>query len=292
MSEKVLWVFYDSIAKIQSNPLTTNEAQSTILKIRPQSVDRFFIWTQGWQNWQPLRTYLESDQKNFVSTFTVSRSNEETMRAVAREILENTHTNTLTHTMTQTSIPGSKEDTNTQTKTGTKSKLYSSIHLAEETISRYMRIDNEPDSSFYKAHFDGDELTLTGIQKPNLDFSKILSKTMDNRSPRHELKIEVLLISQRGKTFRSRSKNISLSGILLEDTMPFEFYDNIFDLVVISNLTKDPRKARVKLQGKAIVPSGNRSQRIQYEAATEEQKTNLQALLEDYVDAAKNKKTA
>src|SRR3954462_15465985 len=98
MSRKQLWVFYDSVAKIQSNPLSRDEAQSTILKIRPQSIERFFIWTQGWQNWQPLQTYLESDQKVFVSTFTVSRSNEETVKAIAKELFEQTATYSQTHT--------------------------------------------------------------------------------------------------------------------------------------------------------------------------------------------------
>ena len=86
MSNNVLWVFYDSISKIQSNPLSTDAAQSTIMKIRPNSINRFFIWTQGWQNWQPLKSYLESDQRVFVSTFTISKTNEETLTAAFKEI--------------------------------------------------------------------------------------------------------------------------------------------------------------------------------------------------------------
>ena len=72
--------------------------------------------------------------------------------------------------------------------------------------------------------------------------------------------------------------------------MPFEFYDNLFDIVVISSICKDQRKSRVKLQGKAVVAGANRSQRLQYENQTEEQTSALAALLEDYVEVTKNPK--
>ena len=278
MSNNDLWVFYDSISKIQSNPLSTDAAQSTILKIRPNSITRFFIWTQGWQNWQPLKSYLESDQKVFVSTFTISKTNEETLTAAFREITE------LTQTQTHTSFPHEQTNTKTgtNTNTGTGTSTYSHIRLDEDTISRFLK----PDS--HKS-FDAEEITWSNIKKPDFNFSKVLNKAMGKREARHDLKIEVLLISRRGKTFRSKSKNISLSGALLEDTIPFEFYDTPFDLVVLSTLTKDPKKARVKLEGVTIGEvKGSRTQRIQYNQPTDEQKKLLQGLLEDYIDAKKN----
>lgn len=275
-TNKVLWVFYDSISKIQSNPLSTDEAQSTIIKIRPNSINRFFIWTQGWQNWQPLKSYLESDQKNFVSTFTVSKSNEETLTAAFKEITE------LTQTQTHTSFP------HEQTQTGTNTKSYSSIRLDEETISRLVRIEGKQLKDSYPS-VDADEITWSNVKKPDFNFSKILNKSMGKRETRHDLKIEVLLISKRGKTFRSKSKNISLSGALLEDTIPFEFYDTTFDLVVLSTLTKDPKKARVKLEGKTVGDTKNsRTQRIQYNNPTDDQKKLLQGLLEDYLVVKRN----
>ena len=280
MSDNNLWVFYDSIAKIQSNALTKDEAQSTILKIRPQNVERFYIWTQGWQNWQSLKTYLESDQKNFVSTFTISRSNEETMKAVSKEIRE--------HTITQTATSIPVEETVTGTFTNTKS--YSHILLAEETISRFVKAEQAKE--LYGHKFDADQLRLNiekgNSHKPKLDFSRLVNKNMDKRAARHEVKIEVLLISKRGKTFRTRSKNISLSGALLEDTMPFEFYEGCFDIVIMSNISKDPKRARVKMQGEAVTVSGARSQRLQYVNPTEDQKECLASLLSDYVNATKS----
>jgi hypothetical protein len=265
MVKKVYWIFYDSISKTQSNPLLTEDAQTAILKMRPQDMARYLVWTDGWENWQALKVYLESDQKNFVSTFTVPipMSQEETVKATVKDVLENTQTQFR-----------SKED----------SHSFSSIKLTEETISRIVRLEKQPETK----SFDIDEIRWSDTKKPDLDFSKISEKTkfLGKRETRHELKIEVVLISPKGKTFRSRSKNISLSGSLLEDTIPFDYYDAPFDLVVINNNTKDPHKSRVKLTGKTVGGTGL-TQRIQYHNPTEQQKNALQILLEDYVSLQK-----
>ncbi len=268
MSQTVLWVFYDSLSKIQSTPVSTEEAQTTILKMGPQQIDRFYIWTTGWNNWQQLKAYLESDQKKFVSTFTVSNSkpNEETITATIKCILEKTN-----------SI-GENEN----------SLSFSSIHLKEDTISRIVEEDRiKPGKSY-----DIEEITWSNIQKPNLDFSKVTTKALDKREARHDLKIEILLISPKGKTFRSRSKNISLSGSLLEDTIPFDYYDTSFDIVIINNKTSDPLKARVKLSATAVRNNGGLTQRIQYENPTEAEKKSLKMLLEDYKGLQKKPKAA
>lgn len=267
MSSKVYWVFYDSLSKFQSNPVSTEEAQIMIFKMRPPQMARFYVWTTGWQSWQPLRSYLESDQKNFVSTFTVpvpAPIGEETIKATVKDVLENTQT--------KTNFKISKDET----------KSFSSIRLDEETVSRIIRQENVDKHS----SFNGEEITWSNIQKPNLDFSHLQqNKQMSRREPRHELKIEVLLISSKGKTFRSRSKNISLSGSLLEDTIPFDYYDIAFDVIVINNHTKDPSKSRVKMQARTV--GDGLTQRIHYQDPTEQQKKSLQSLLEDYLEVQK-----
>lgn len=291
MSDTIFWVFYDTFAKIQSNFMSTPDAQSSILKMRPQDVERFLIWTAGWQNWQPLRAYLESDQKNFVSTFTISKSGEingeDNAKAVIKEFLENTHTNTQTQTSARSKkVKMEKKDKAEDTIT----KSYSSIRLEEETISRIIRQEEElmiSSSSSHVKSFDIDEITWSQQEKPKLDFSQIKQKTMSARDLRHTLKIEILLISAKGKTFRSRSKNISLSGSLLEDTIPFDYYDSIFDIVIINTQIKDPAKSRIKLSASVVSKVGNLSQRIQYVNVTIKQKMDLQFMLEEYIEAQK-----
>lgn len=267
MSNVLYWVLYDSLSKAQSQPIRTADAQVMILKMRPPQIERFFIWTPGWQSWQPLRSYLESDQKNFVSTFTVPTHGEDTIKATFRDVTEITQTKTNLR-------PGDE----------TKTNAYSRISLHEENIHHIVKQENAKTNK----QFDGDEITWSNIQKPTVDFSRLnKKKTLDKREVRHELKIEVILISQKGKSFRSRSKNISLSGSLLEDTIPFDYYDNVFDVVVINNSTKDPMKARVQLKARTV-GDGGLTQRIQYSHVTDTQKKALQILLEDYLQLQKN----
>lgn len=274
MAGKVYWVFYDSLSKFQSNPVSTEDAQIMIFKMRPPQMARFLIWTTGWQNWQPLRAYLESDQKNFVSTFTVPKTGEETVKATVKDVLENTLTNFKIQRDAGQGDKAKKEDTHS----------FSSIRLDEETISRIVRQDKIEQNET----FNGEEITWSNIKKPDLDFSKFSGKNMSRREPRHELKIEVLLISSKGKTFRSRSKNISLSGSLLEDSIPFDYYDTVFDVVIINNHTSDPLKSRVKLSAKTV--GDGLTQRIHYNNPTELQKRQLQHLLEDYLESQRGSK--
>lgn len=289
MTQDRVWVFYDTIAKLQSNPLTQDEAQSAIMKIRAHDIARFFIWTQGWANWQPLKSYLESDQKIFVSTFTISRSNEETIKAAARDIREHTITQTMTHFPFGDDEPTSSGLTNSGTLTGTNSAAFSHIVLSEDTMSRYMNKDLPEYNSL--VDFDGEELTFSNIKKPKMDFSDMLAeRKMGNRAVRHELKIETLLISSRGKTFRTTTKNISLSGILAETMIPFDFYNCVFDIVVISSIQKDPRKARVKLQAETVIQGGQRTQRLKYVNMTSQQKTDLHNLMQEYLTYTRSKK--
>lgn len=282
MPNNVFWVFYDSFSKIQSDFMSTADAQTSILKMRPEEVDRFLIWSEGWQNWQPLKTYLESDQKNFVSTFTVPlpapKTELETVKAAIKDVIEKT----------QIAFKHRKEK-----KEDTITKSYSSIRLEEETVSRIVKEEQEQQlhNQIKEKSFDGDEITWSNVQKPDLDFSKIKKRPMSKREIRHELKIEVLLISPKGKTFRSRSKNISLSGSLLEDTIPFDYYGTTFDAIIINNQTKDPLKARVKLSAQ-IVGDNGLSQRIQYTNITDQQKKSLQLLLEDYMELQKAAKAS
>lgn len=271
MAEKVLWFFYDSNSKSQSTALSTTDAQLAILKMTPQILDRLFIWTDGWKNWQQLKSYLQSEQKNFSSPYVsaVSTNGSDT---------------------TMTGVSGNDEETKSQIQHSPpppeNTASYSSIRLSEDTISRI--INEDPGVGIHD--FDGDEVTWSNVQKPDLDFSRFTKKSMGKRETRHELKIEILLLSKKNQSFRSHSQNISLSGVLLADTIPFDFYDTDFEAVVINTSTQDPRKSRVKLKAKVVGSTSGLTQRLMFQNPTESQLQDLKCLLEDY-QKNKNKNT-
>lgn len=294
-NKKIIWVFYDTLSKTQSNPISTEDAQMSIFKMRPQQIERFLIWTTTWDSWKQLKSYLESDQKNFVSTHTIPipRTREETTTALMKEL-----TKTMQMSVSKTGTTASSKDSlnldpklsivKTKIKSDDSPKKentrsYSNIQLSEETFSKSQKSEFSQD---YK-NFDGNEATYSNIEKPTLDFSKLKRKVPSTRATQHELKIEVVLISPKGKSFRSRSKNISLSGSLLEDTVPFDYYGIKFDVIIINTQSLDPTKNRIKLLASIVENNGGLTHRIHFCNMTGIQKKSLKSLLEDYLNSQK-----
>lgn len=281
------WIFYESISKTQSNPVSTQDAQLAILKMSEKDTERYFIWTTGWENWQPLKAYLSSNQKIFFSSLKAAiRANvsEETITAYRtikrseREVLEMQPAKAeVEKEITKSNFNGSVSASSVTNPSVTKTSPYSKINLKEESFD-----PNEEANAHYGAKFDGDELQLEETVKPKINFSS-LKGSLKHRSDRHDLKIEVLLISSSGKTFRSRSQNISLSGSLLEDNIPFEYTEKMFDVVVIDSQQVDPKLQRVSLKAKTIGKGVTR--RVQFIGVTLTTKKSLQDLLEHYLQA-------
>ena len=253
-----MWVFYDSLSKAQSNPATTEDAQMAIFKMRLRDMDRFYLWTPGWAEWQSLTAYLATDQSNFVSTF--ATQDEQTLKARIRDVLE----------LTPVKSKKSHDE-----MTGS----FSSIHLEENPAN------DQP--SVGQQQFVGDEISWENLEKPEIDFSKLKAKkNLDQREVRHELKIEILLISNKGKTFRSKSKNISLSGSLLEDNIPFDYYGDIFDIVVVNQSAPDQKTGRISLRAETV--GDGLTQRLRYFEVSEAKKEELHRFLEIYMNSQKN----
>lgn len=245
------WVIYDSISKVQSQPIDKEILQLTIYKMKPHDFKRFFIWTEGWENWQGLEQFLNGDQKEFFKDIKSSQKEAE-KKAAKPSKKEKTVTKSVTRIMingdfTKTSAKGTGKD------------------------------------------FSGDSLSLTATTPPvKLDFKSLAEKNAyARRATRHELKIEILLISPKGKTFKSFSKNISLTGTLLEDNIPFDFYETTFDVLVINRYSDNLQNSRVQLKAKTA--GEGITSRIQFEAVPVKTSEKLKLLLEEYI---KNQKKA
>lgn len=257
---KYVWVLFDSVTQIQSQPLFKEQMQTAIFKMHKSDLARFHVWTTGWESWQPLNKFLDSDQTVFVKDLETAKkiAEEKTVRKSKKSKIENT----ITKSLTVIKLNGEL------TKTAFNSK--------------------DPET-----RFDVDNLTWSKAVPPaDLNFSKIKSSDYSNRSSRHILKIEILLISSKGKTFRSYSKNISLTGSMLEDNVPFDYYGNTFDAVIVSRYAENPMNSRVQLKCKTV--GDGITSRIQFENLTEDQKNRLTTMLNEYIEKQKAqlKKTA
>jgi hypothetical protein len=243
--KKQFWIVLDSVTKIQSQPLTDEQLQSSVMRMQEKDWDRFFIWTESWEKWQPLRAFLKTSDKNFLGLLNITKK---------PEVNEATITKSVT----------------------------------------YVRTDSEATSTSYRPargkdiEMDIDQVK-SGQQKPpeDLNFKKIKDKEdFKARSTRHDLKIEILLISKTGKTFRSYSRNISLTGSLLEDNVPFDYYGEVFDVIVVNRYAKDLAYSRVQVKG--ITVGDGVSRRIQFEPMSDHTKNRLTVLLNEYLENQKN----
>ncbi len=241
--KKKQWIVLDSISKIQSQPLSDEQIQYSIMRMHEKDWDRFYIWTESWEKWQPLRQFLKSNDKNFSNIFNITKKPEK------------------------------------QEETITKSVTYVRTDLEENSEPSHMGPGKDLDIDQIKS----------GHHKPpeDLSFKKLNDKeNYKARSTRHDLKIEILLISKMGKTFRSHSRNISLTGTLLEDNVPFDYYGDFFDVVVVNRYAKDIAFSRVQVKG--ITIGDGVSRRIQFEAVTDHAKNRLTILLNEYLENQKN----
>lgn len=266
MIKENMWVVYDQFSKTQSRPLKQSEMQMALLRMRKEDWPRFFVWTTGWQKWQPLDLFLQSDQRHFLMGNEKSEANEDTVRTTIREVLE--------------MKPASKKTEAEITKSQTH------IKVQEDTITQFQEV---PMGSSKDAG-SPEEISLNSVNPPkDLKFKKAtLNDQYAKRAERHELKIELVLVSKKGKTFRSYSKNISLSGSLLEDHIPFDYYGQNFDLVVVDKSRPNSPESRVHL--KAITIGEGLTQRLKFLNPTPTQIAQLKKLLMHYL--SNQKKTA
>lgn len=256
MSNPQKWIFYDSMSKTQSNAITLDEAQMALFKMRPRDWSRFYIWTQSWDTWQPLELFLKSDQRFFVTQFATYPPDETVTYKTVRDVLEMSQVDEETH----------REIT----------KSFSGVVVADEAHP-----NQEPNRG--KASFDVDDLDWKNAKKPDLNFKKLTERlSYDKRAARLNLKIEILLITTKGNIFRSASKNISLSGSLLEDNIPFDYYGVIFDIIVLNRLATSPVNSKVQM--KAVTVGEGLTQRLTFHDVTPAQKRALQGLLQHYLD--------
>ena len=279
------WVLLDGITKIQSQPLQTEQLQLAILKLNERDWTRFYVWTQGWANWQLMKDFLNSDQKDFAVPGALA--SEENVKAhIQAQIANRNKVNPKQEqdTITKNAQPvqhqsqplGRPQQSQSKTQQPairqTSGKALTMVSSTEETIV--------PDSM--KKDYNGDTLEQAAHTNPPqpLDFKEI-SDAYKNRAERHELKIEILLISQKGKTFKSYSRNISLTGSLLEDNIPFDFYGVQFDLVVVNRNSLNPQNGRVQMRAETV--GDGLTQRVRFVSPSEHLKQRLMNLLNDYL---------
>lgn len=260
-----VWIIYDSEKKTQTKPMSMVQAQVVLLSLAIKDHDKFFLWTPGWGDWISIRTFLESEQKYFVLSQPPKPAEKPQSSAPQDDTVTTTH-----------NTPATPPDS-----------PYTQVVAGEPLKAQDF-------DDFYAKDFNGDELDLKKISaiKPEIKKSssrpssqKTTAPEADNsdrrRDTRHNFKIEVVLVSKI-RSFRTHSKNISLSGTLLEHEIPRDFLNKPFDLIIVNPFEPDPSKARLLFRAK-IIGDMTDARRLMFVEQDVAMTVRLDALLKAYV---------
>ncbi|MBL7556690.1 MAG: PilZ domain-containing protein [Bdellovibrionaceae bacterium] len=252
-----IWIFYDSKNKKQSKPLNLTQAQALILNLAQKKNFQAYIWTPGWEEWVDLKSFLEVDQDYFVVP-----------PSIKKKTLDKTSV-----TKTLTRFRESKTAITSVTENFEKTLL---VPLDPDNL-----VVNEPKPTFtevskdtpnqkvdygyfypdFKAeNIDLDITRLKGRLKSapqgnsQTENVKLESSVSADRREniRYNFAIEIILITKKGKTFKSQSENISISGVKLREAIPPEFLMTDFSVIISNKLEKDPKKARIHFNSKCV----------------------------------------
>ncbi|WII72218.1 PilZ domain-containing protein [Bdellovibrio sp. 22V] len=260
-----VWIIYDAESKTQTKPMSVVQAQVALLSLANKDPGKYFLWTPGWENWVCVREFLESDQKYFAI-----------VQPPAPNELPGVSDNTLTATHNAPATNGGADSPYTQVVVG-------DLPIKPTEVGGYHAKD-----------FNGDELDLAKIKKMKPEATKKKTESAAQpqqkaepsgadrrRDPRHNFKIEVVLVSKI-RSFRTYSKNISLSGTMLEDEIPKDFLNKPFDLIIVNPFESDPAKARLLFRAK-IVGDLTDPRRLMFIEQDVAMTLRLDALLKAYV---------
>ncbi len=229
-----IWIFYDKKKKKKSKVLNLVQAQSIILGVMSKDPERYVVWTPGWTEWVPLDKFLNTEQKYFVTTPEASKITDDVedidiedkkISDEDRTLIINTLTESISNTITE--------------------MVYTKI--ADE-LPPQQQVGG--DYGFYHPDFNAEQIDLK-IKGPS--FNSEQKSDSDRRiEVRHNFKMEIIVVSKKGKTFKTFSDNLSLGGTLLQDPLPRDFLNAPFDLIVINRFEKEAHKGRLYFNGKVV----------------------------------------
>lgn len=273
-SQGKIWIIYDAENKSQSKPLSVVQTQVVLLSIQPHNFGRYFLWTPGWDEWMSLKDFLAAEQSYFVLAHPPKPSDEVTQAIAPDKTAEKTQSG-IHSSFTQDTSPFTKVD--------------DSEPVVKDKINY----------GYYAHDFHGSDLDLSKIRKMKPEPRKKRSEKAatppqgaDRRKDeRHAFKIEVVLVSK-VRSFRTYSRNISVSGTMLDKEIPNEFLKKPFDLIIVNPFEPDAAKSRLLFRAK-IVGDLSDPRRLMFLEQDPEMTARLEALLKAYVAyQAQIKKTA
>lgn len=293
-----IWIFYDPKNKKQSKPLNLTQAQALILNLAQKKNFQAYIWTPGWNEWVDLKSFLEADQDYFVVPPSVKK----------KPLDKTSVTKTLTRFReSKTAITTTVADNLEKTLLV---PLDPSNLIFKEPKPTFTEVSNEApnqkiDYGYFYPDFKIENIDLQSKQ-PKIRLKtasqghfgtaeniKMQSSVSADRREniRYNFAIEIILITKKGKTFKSQSENISISGVKLKDAIPREFLMTDFSIIIANKLEKDPKKARIHFNSKCVGDVSD-AKRLVFVNPDQKSQSVLEEMISSYIQQVRKKEKA
>ena len=221
------------------------QAHVFILQLKRTELRHYVIWTPGWKKWIPVKEMLKSEQKFFEIPPPTDQTDDDATQITS---ISDTKSGSFNSEVTYTEIALSTEP-------------------PEPTNFEFERVnwDKTPVIPVLKKNCDGDALT---------DDERREYKRFPHR-------IELVLMTKKGKSFRSSSLNVSLGGALLREPIPNGLLKDVMDLLVVNPFPDKDTPSHLLIKGRVVGDAKDRRRLMFYDVSPEVQ-IKLRAILERY----------
>jgi hypothetical protein len=248
-SQGHIWVFFNVKTQEQSKPLPHSQAHLFILKLAPHEMRQYVVWTPGWEKWLPLKEMLHNPEYKF-------------------EIPPPPVGGTVDDEMTKTRGSVSQSSF----KTDKTEKTYTEIEL-----STVMPQGND---EFAPEKINWDKTPVVPVLKKSKK-DPIIKEDDRRQYKRFPHRIELVLMTKKGKSFRSSSVNVSIGGALLREAVPAELLRDVMDLLIINPFPDKDTPSHLLMKGRVVGDSRDLRRLIFYDVSPEVQ-VKLKSILERY----------
>ena len=239
-----IWVFFNVKTQVQTKPLPHVQAHVFILQMKKGELRHYVVWTPGWKKWIPVKEMLKSDQKYFEIPPPVDQLDDDATQ------------------LTQAPPPESSFNSE---------KTYTQIALTAEIPER------EDEFSAEKLNWEKTPVL------PVLSKKEEAGETDDERREykRFPHRIELVLMTKKGKSFRSSSINVSLGGALLREPVPQELLKDVMDLLIINPFPDSETPSHLLIKGRVVGDTRDFRRLMFYDVSPEVQ-LKMRSILERY----------
>jgi|GEM_PF-2890716 len=253
-----VWIFYNVKTQQKTQSLSHENAQLFILDLTKHEMRHIVAWTPGWKKWIPVKEVIKSESSYFPLPPTTVKvdTNSEIMMA-----------------------KNGREKFKPREETITKSQSFDPHHEHTYTKVQLKALTNDQQDDFKPEAINWDNTPVLPVLKRHLEDHMDKDERREYRRFPH--RIEIVIMTRKGKSFRSSSANISIGGVLLREAIPSEILKDAMDLVVVNPFPDSSTPSHLMMKCKIVGDVNNKRQLMFYDVTYEIQ-TQLFNILEKY----------